>query len=171
MPLENLLEFIVQNFIFVAVVIGGLISMFGRMAGAGQQQQEKRGNAGERTRQPQTQDDQVDWRDIFKQEEIEPASPGQIQVETTHLDRTDEIADRQQQIKDQYDQLRKKRKETSYKASELRSDTETPSKKGGLDLHLNRLTNEEAMKAVVWAEVLGRPRARQPHNTFSKRRF
>ncbi|WP_332632156.1 hypothetical protein [Halalkalibacter flavus] len=174
MPLESLLEFIAQNFIFVAVIVGGLISMLGRMTGAGQQHQDNRG-AGQRQRPPQQpQEEKVDWREIFKQEEMEPErgrnrqEPKVEQVQVTVPSEREQL---QQEIQNRYDELRQKREKASQRDREVRSETEVTHHSDGLDLGLNRLSNKEAMKAVVWSEVLGRPRARQPHNTFSRRRY
>ncbi|MDT8861789.1 hypothetical protein N0O92_16370 [Alkalihalobacillus sp. MEB130] len=175
MPLENLLEFIAQNFIFVAVLIGGLISMFGRMAGGGQEQQEKRRNTNQRPRQPQQQEEQVDWRDIFKQEEMKPEpQPQPVQAQTIEQPQLDVPLERdlrEQELRDRYDELRKKREKNPEWNRKKREETTKVSRdREGLDLQLNRLSNQEAMKAVVWSEILGRPRARQPHNTFARKR-
>jgi hypothetical protein len=171
MSLDQLIEFIAQNFIFVAVVIGGLISMLGRMAGAGQQDQR-----GQRSQPPRhQQEEQVDWREIFKQEgaplpeerstptKIEPASSVTFEESTLT---------RQQELQNQFEEMRRKREASSRKIKELRKEKQPSDsrKKEAFDLQLNQLSNKEAMKGVVWAEVLGRPRARQPHATFMKKR-
>ncbi|MFC0558037.1 hypothetical protein [Halalkalibacter alkalisediminis] len=175
MTLEQIFDLIANNFIFVAVVIGGLISMFGRLAGAGQQQQEQRQNRPQRAGQPQQQQETVDWREIFKQEEIEPEPTekrASTRVETTQQASFEEgIVSRQQELQNQYEEMQRKREVSSRKNREIRKETvDLLEKKDKLDLHLNHLSNKEAMKAVVWAEVLGRPRSRQPHPTFMKKR-
>ncbi|KHF41888.1 hypothetical protein [Halalkalibacter okhensis] len=175
MPLERLFDFIVQNFVFVAVVVGGIISMLGRMSGAGQQQQENRGT-GQRQRQPQRQpqpqEEKVDWREIFKQEEVEPERvPARQESKMDQVTVPVEKELLQQELQDRYDELRQKREKTLKRGLETKSETEATNQSGGLDLRLNRLSNKEAMKAVVWSEVLGPPRGRQPHNTFSRKRY
>ncbi|MFC0473468.1 hypothetical protein ACFFHM_23900 [Halalkalibacter kiskunsagensis] len=179
MPLENLFEFIAQNFIFVAVIVGGIISMLGRLAGGGQQQ-EQRGRQNQRPNQQpnQQREEKVDWRDIFRQEEIEPErevkrqshSP-QVESAPATITVEDDQLKRQQEIQDRYDELRQKRENATRKGREIRDEMQSSNKNHEqLDLHLNQLSNKEAMKAVVWSEVLGPPRARQPHKTFIRKR-
>ncbi|GAE33394.1 hypothetical protein [Halalkalibacter akibai] len=168
MSIEQLFDFIAQNFIFVAVIIGGIISMLGRLSGAGQGQQEQ---GGQRTNQQprRQQEEQVDWREIFKQEERETSKPIETQQEVYFEDPT---VSRQQELQTQYEEMQRKREKSSRKVKELRKTTSQNEvyEKRGLDLQLSQLSNREAMKGVVWAEVLGRPRAKQPHSTFVRKR-
>jgi hypothetical protein len=175
-PLESLFEFIAQNFIFVAVIVGGIISMLGRLAGGSQQQQDQRGRPNQRP--PQPREEKVDWREIFKQEEVKPKHEGSRQSPSPKVDpapatvmvENDQLK-RQEEMQKRYDELRQKRDEATRKGREIHDETQSSNKdRGQLDLGLNRLSNKEAMKAVVWSEVLGRPRARQPHNTFIRKR-
>ncbi|WP_332690908.1 hypothetical protein [Halalkalibacter lacteus] len=175
MPLEDLFTFIADNFIFVAVIVGGIISMLGRLAGGGQQQQDQRsGRQSQRPSQPR--EEKVDWREIFKQEEMESErepsrhSPNTETAPVIVTAESDQVK-RQQELQDRYDELRQKREKITRKGRELRDEAPSLDKdREQLDLGLNRLSNKEAMKAVVWSEVLGRPRARQPHNTFIRKR-
>lgn len=189
--MDVLIEFIVQNIFFVAIVIGGLISMFNRMSGNGQQEEQKRS---QRQQRPVQKQEKVDWREIFRQEEADtkPARPRQptfagsaqseeevsrqaTPVATQVENGMDNVLGEQQELQERYEQARLRKEEASRKirqerTNEGRSDGEHSRTSGSLDLQLNRLSSTEAMKAVVWAEVLGRPRARQPHSTFARKR-
>ncbi|ARK29326.1 hypothetical protein BkAM31D_05350 [Halalkalibacter krulwichiae] len=175
MSLDQIIDLIMQNIVFIAVVIGGLISMFGRLSGANQQESQD-----QRKRRPHSpplneqREEQVDWREIFKQEEREPEpQPTQTakSIEPSLSTVSEEVSSRQQQLQEQYEEMRRKRERSSRQTKEIRNVPKTEvTSDDKLDLGLNRLSNKEAMKAVVWAEVLGSPRAKRPHPTFSKRR-
>ncbi|WP_227934927.1 hypothetical protein [Alkalihalobacillus deserti] len=174
MTLDQIFDLITENFIFVALLIGGLISMFGRLTGAGQQQ-EQRPSRPQRSDAPQQE--KVDWREIFKQEEVDPEpvqrrTSTNIEPPTQHVSFEEGVVGRQQELQNQYEEMQRKREVSSRKSKEIRKEASTSEleKKDKLDLHLNNLSNKEAMKAVVWAEVLGPPRSRQPHATFVKKR-
>lgn len=179
--MESIIEFIFANFVFVAVIIGGLLSLFSRMANSGQQQEQQQ----RRQQHPGQNQEKVDWREIFRQEEGEsgPSQPRQptyvgprqsegarsttsptaSQVESGMNDLLNE-----QQLQNHYEEARRRKEKVARRTREQVNEHDRTG--GSLDLHLNRLSNKEAMKAVVWAEVLGRPRARQPHNTFARKR-
>ncbi len=187
--MESLMEFIVQNIFFVVIVIGGLISLFNRMSGNGQEEQKKQ----QRQQRPEQRQAKVDWREIFKQEEAdtkpdrprEPTFSSSSQEgsrdssssTTPQFDRggIDDLLGEQQQLQDRYEEARLRKEQTTRRIREERThhsflDEKSNRSSGSLDLQLNRLSNKEAMKAVVWSEVLGRPRGRQPHSTFARKR-
>lgn len=174
-----MIDFILENLFFVAIVIGGLFSFFSRMAN-GEQEQEKRGGRPQRTGQAQrTGENQgkMDWREIFFEEEVKSDTPRKLPNNPTFEDV--QVTNDQDLLEvDLYRERveaerNKKRAEKLLEEQRLKNSSkleEQRRREKGLELHLDRLSNQEAMKAVVWSEVLGRPRARQPHNTFIRKR-
>lgn len=168
--MEGILEFLAGNLFLVIFIIGGLFSFFGRM-NKGEQSDEN--SPSKKAARPNT--GKVDWREIFKQEET-TSWPGSEQpkdqpsVEKTEVyfdipEETNEQEDRQEKMAQKY------RESKQYIEDRQRSPIleNEIGRKASLDLQLNRLSNQEAMKAVVWSEVLGRPRGKQPHQTFVKK--
>ncbi|WP_017728392.1 hypothetical protein [Halalkalibacterium ligniniphilum] len=186
--MEALFEFIMANLFFFLLIIGGLYSFFTRMANGGEEQQKKRGQQQQRPRQgqnnqsPRREEQEIDWREIFRQEaaepernphpqstaqaeryEFEPPSVGDQELQAS--------INKQQALYDRYEEAKEKKQETSRQLSDKVSSFDRAiskdKKRDSLDLNLNNLSNKEVMKAVVWAEVLGRPRSRNPHQSFS----
>ncbi|MBP3951300.1 hypothetical protein [Bacillus suaedae] len=168
--MEGILDLILGNLVPVIIVIGGLFSFFGRMS-KGEQSDEN--SPSKKPARPNT--GKVDWREIFKQEETTswpgseqpkdqpPAEKTEVYFDIPEI--KDEQEDRQEKMAQKY------RETKQYIEDRQRSpilDNEI-GRKAPLDLQLNRLSNQEAMKAVVWSEVLGRPRGKQPHQTFVRK--
>ncbi|MCM3712829.1 hypothetical protein M3202_01925 [Alkalihalobacillus oceani] len=180
--MENLLSLIFENIFLVLIIIGGIISFLGRLGGnQNEQQRQKSRPQQQRSGRPQQGQGKIDWREIFQQEEAKPERPrrstyagpsgleeeqprqtAEVQFESPIA----EIEEEQRQLKKRYEEARRRQQRAAEAA---RSSEQTP-QNGQLDLQLNRLSNNEAMKAVVWAEVLGQPRARKPHQTFQRPR-
>ncbi len=149
------------------------------------------GNSEERPERPQRQqqagevqqEERVDWREIFKQEQ--PPSPEPERAQPTFEERPKPVSfepinqreevsgvvDRQQELHDRYEGLKNKRNDRILAArNEIGSSTDKERSSSKLDLELNRLSNKEAMKAIVFAEVLGKPRGKNPHQSFMQSR-
>lgn len=180
--MESLFELIMSNLFFVIIVIGGIISFFNRMSSGGeseerQQRQERPAQRGQQAQGRQRQQEEtVDWREIFKQEQ--PSQPEATNQETVRpvsfepvSDAPEEVSkgvDRQQELYDRYERLKDKKRDAVKRLEDtvMPAPSKTSQNRSKLDLQLNRLSNQEAMKAVVWAEVLGKPRGKNPHQTF-----
>ncbi|MCM3761506.1 hypothetical protein M3212_11995 [Alkalihalobacillus oceani] len=181
--MENLLEFIFNNIFLVLIIIGGIISFLNRLGGNQNEQQRQKSRPQQRSGRPQQGQGKIDWREIFQQEEAEPERPrrstyagpdglGEEQprqtAEVQFESPVAEIEEEQRQLKKRYEEARRRQQRAAESA---RNSQQTPQRANEkLDLQLNRLSNNEAMKAVVWAEVLGQPRARKPHQTFQRPR-
>jgi hypothetical protein len=178
---ESLFELIMSNLFFVIIVIGGLISFFNRMSNGGEsderpQRHERSAQRGQHPTGQRQQEETVDWREIFKQEQ--PSQPEATNQETVRpvsfepvSDAHEEVSkgvDRQQELYDRYERLKDKKRDAvkRFEKTVKPASGETSQNPSKLDLQLNRLSNQEAMKAVVWAEVLGKPRGKNPHQAF-----
>jgi hypothetical protein len=182
---ESLFDFIFSNLFFVILVIGGIMSFFNRMSRGGEEG-EQQNRPGRQPQPPpgqrqQRQEEQVDWREIFKQEQPQARTEQdrpeprfeERPVSFEPVSQQKEVAegvDRQQELYDRYERLKDKKREAVNQFERMvpQKPVEGSEKRSKLDLELNRLSNKEAMKAVVWAEVLGKPRGKNPHQTFSQ---
>ncbi|WP_377910750.1 hypothetical protein [Bacillus daqingensis] len=107
---------------------------------------------------------EFDWRDILfeteeKQEEKQPQRQEKAQ--------TDSPA--QTEMEKHYEQLRKKQRQAEKSASKLQKSpivkkdiTATAEQKVTIDF--NNMTKQDVVKGIVWAEVLGKPKAAAGRN-------
>ncbi|WP_088102518.1 hypothetical protein [Halalkalibacter urbisdiaboli] len=166
MSLEQIFEFIMSNLFLVVLIVGGLLSFFKRAAQGGEAQQGKQMGWPGR----EEQQSEVDWKEIFKQEE--PIEQKRQEPEIVRFEpvETPEVQTENEKLYEQLQEMRKRREQVEDNVEGSKpSKRVNEQKRERLDLHLNRLSNKEAMKAVVWAEVLGKPRSRQPHQSFNQR--
>ncbi|WP_100406752.1 hypothetical protein [Bacillus solitudinis] len=168
--MQNLFELILSNLFFVVLIIGGLLSFFKRVAqGNAQQERQEQGPQSEKP-------GKIDWKEIFNQEaneqddrpqqqqyEEEPVSfePVSHEVEIAKVQNDD--------LQTRREDLIQRREMSRARSSSYEIGKQPVTKNRGLDLNLNKLSNKEAMKAVVWSEVLGKPRGRHPHQAFTQR--
>ncbi|KMK75952.1 hypothetical protein [Alkalihalobacillus pseudalcaliphilus] len=129
-----------------------------------------------------------DWRDLFFEPEPEvqseePRQPTKIERYPT-LDEELVVDDRKTDMEKEKDRRREQLKNVNNAVSELSRAQEEAAKRfeqqteqvsnkrsttsNDLGLHLNQLSGKEAMRAVVMAEVLGPPRARNPRQAFAR---
>ncbi|MFA9455850.1 hypothetical protein ACERJO_03680 [Halalkalibacter sp. AB-rgal2] len=161
------------------IIVGGLISFFGRMTKENnekqQQQQRQQTSPGQPQQEPKAEtanEKQIDWRDLFNTDEFEQKTswPGSEPVKASEDEQQN--SDLKQEQERQREKKRKldERLKKIRKRSSAQSGEPVASESNGLNLQFDQISNKEAMKGVVWAEVLGRPRARQPHQTFVRNR-
>ena len=145
MPLEALIEFLFQNVFFVILVIGGLISLFKRM-GTANDQQEKRKKLHPlppvakpvETPLKRNKEDTVSVsksEDMMSKHSTEHTAPSTVQIEPIDVGRVPP------------------------------SKHESPrvnAKKANADM-LRRLTKRQVAEGIIWAEILGAPRAKRPY--------
>ncbi len=115
-------------------------------------------------------------RQLEHQEQAQPRQPTfafeePVPVNSQEGYHEEEMVQNASELQERYEEMMKKKRIAKKKAMQIEPSllsTETP--KRSLDLKLNQLGQKEAMKAVVWAEVLGRPRSRQTHQAFQRSR-
>ncbi|WP_078552776.1 hypothetical protein [Bacillus alkalicellulosilyticus] len=158
----GIVDFLFNNPFLLILIAIWVFNRFRRQASAQQQQQ------GQPQKQAQRQEQEIDWKEIFRQEEFpeqEKPAPRPLQPSPAEILPIEE--DRRTSLQIERDELRQKQElvnnniftggiSDGIKVNEI-------GKKPGLALHFNQITNEEAMKGVVWAEVLGKPRAKRSH--------
>ncbi|NEU32361.1 hypothetical protein GN156_16550 [bacterium LRH843] len=163
--MDQILEFIFGNFMFVLIVIGGLMSVFKRMNNEQQQKQPKKelGWPGQQQRQ-----DKVDWQEILKkEEEINPESqkPKRVYLEVDPVIK-EKILQPSVNVVSNVHETYHHRETLNVKQPEVNF----AKKSSPNDFGLNRLTNKDFLKGIVWAEVLGPPRAKKQHQALMKKR-
>ncbi|MBU8905662.1 hypothetical protein [Desertibacillus haloalkaliphilus] len=178
MSLDALLDFIFQNIFLIVLLAGSLLSFLGRKEEANKQK---------RPSEQREQEQEIDWKEIFKQEAPEEQKPTAAPPRNEHESEARgyhaeapapslEEDQAQKDIFERYEKMKRKKQEVketleNLKKPEVSEDKVQPSAQ--LDLNFKTITKEDAKKGVIWSEVLGSPRARNPHRAFmnySKRR-
>lgn len=171
----------------IPLLIFLLASLFGRLGGnqrkTGREQNTERPQQSKQPQQPGpsqqpwpgSSEPIEDWRDLFdphrREKETEPAYAEPVES-YDYEDLHDEQPQTQPTVQDSVRDFKSVRdnqpvSEQVPPVSVTRSLKQK--KETNLALHFHQLTKDEAMKAVVWSEVLGQPRAKRPHRSFSKR--
>jgi hypothetical protein len=180
--LEELISTLLGSPLLIFFIIA-IISFLGRMAKGGGQQNQQQGQ--NQPQQQQEESKEINWRDIFTQEEVkaEP-QPGQQQDSEMVTDQyapsqhreqeTTQAVNGRNELYDRLEEYKRRKRETEEQAPRqvqvsATSDNRTRST-SHLDISVSNLSKQEAMKAVVWAEVLGKPRSRNPHKAFAPTR-
>lgn len=118
----------------------------------------------------------VDWRDIFHNEEFkevltQPESPSSKkpskEPQSYTLHKIGEMPVRNERMKQKNRNVERRR----VKNKKIERDEHISEKRRAhqsLSLHLNQLSSKEAMKGVIWSEILGPPRAKRRHTPHFK---
>lgn len=170
--MDQLINLFLSNPLFIIIGIFALISFMSRISKAGQtnQRQEQQGQREPNKEEPQ----KIDWRDIFNQEEekAEPSPVRQEQVEpSSYAPLQHQESEVRNDLYDRLEEMKTKKREAQERVSRQKqavSAKQTQSSSSELSLNFKNVTGKEAMKAVVWAEVLGSPRSRKPHKSFAQ---
>ncbi|MFK3937628.1 hypothetical protein ACI2JA_08970 [Alkalihalobacillus sp. NPDC078783] len=182
--MEELISTLLGSPLLIFFIIA-IISFLGRMVkGAGQTNQQQGQN---QPQQKQEESKEINWRDIFTQEEAK-AEPQPRQQQEQEPDMvTDQYAPSQHreqettqatntknELYDRLEEYKRRKRESEEQAPkqvQLSATSENRTHSSGrLDLSVGNLSKQDAMKAVVWAEVLGKPRAKNPHQAFAPTR-
>ncbi|MBU9722503.1 MULTISPECIES: hypothetical protein [Bacillaceae] len=171
-------DLIANNPLLLFFVIAALLSFFQGMGGKKQEEKSR----GPRPGQPTTSQGQeeVDWREIFRQEHAptehdnenqrpSPSNTSMGENSSTSLNtasRETEIEKANRELQERYEKVKKKkakaieRLEKSQGSPILSNDiTKSPNTKVQLDF--KNISREEAIKGIIWAEVLGKPKAKR----------
>lgn len=160
----DLLELILGNSFLMIVIIGAIFKFLQAKGGA----EETAKKANETTQQAKRKKDEVDWKQIFGLEEnteVKEAKKTKIKKESPRKNVN--------QYMEKYEEVRRKELNTKRKEnhqSPIYKDDITKSK-NGLDIDFANITKHEAMKGVIWAEVLGKPRAKNRHRSIGNQRY
>ncbi|MFC5713432.1 hypothetical protein ACFPU1_11615 [Thalassorhabdus alkalitolerans] len=181
--MEAIIEFIFANLFIILLIVGGIISMISRQGGGNQQRGQGQGE--------QRKQGEIDWKEIFKQEENDPGrgqpsprptppggSSGPQQGSRTAASDPAGVEEETRNAKSEYEQrleeIQRRKKQAEEKIGEISdspifgNELSSPSsQKSKVDLQFSRISKKEAMQGVIWSEVLGKPRANQPHRSAS----
>ncbi|SDC31078.1 hypothetical protein [Shouchella lonarensis] len=162
--MEELIDFIFSNPIPAIIAIGAILSFFSRLLKGEPVKKEESASASRADEQ--SSDEGFDWQDIFdpdtwKDKEPEPASAPAPKSEpqiVTALDeretrvKQEELERLQQQLEQKINRMKKQTVVT--RKPQQQSPAASP-------LHFSRPSGQEAMRAVVWAEIIGSPKGRK----------
>ncbi len=162
--MEDLLRAITSNPILLFLIIGAILSFLqkGKEEQAKRETQNRGGSTGEGKQV------EIDWQEIFRQEEKTEPKPSS-QTDTTYT-YTEERAtasmdgiNRSNELLEKYEKAKQNKKAAenigaNLKDSPIYKDDLTASKEVKLDF--SNISKEEAIKGVVWSEILGKPRAK-----------
>ncbi|MCM2677854.1 hypothetical protein [Alkalicoccobacillus plakortidis] len=172
--MEQLISLLFSNPLYLVIAIFGLVSLLGRMAKGGQQTNQRQNQQGQH--QPTSAKEEpgkIDWRDIFNQEEVK-TEPTRVepkeQNQETYAPSQHREPDARDEMYQRLEEMKKKKQEAQQKASKqlsVSAANQDLTRSSELDLNFKNISSKEAMKAVVWAEVLGKPRSRNPHQSFA----
>lgn len=182
----NILEFLLANPIIALLIIGAITSIFGRKSK--EEEQKKRQQQRKQTQQAETQssypDSEVEYQepkeaeqkprfdwdvDIFqeKKEELEKKVRETL---SPYLEKKKEQAlTIQDDLKDRAQELSIKRHEISGVSPILNQELKLSEGKVVKSNH--RISHKRVVEGVMWAEVLGQPRSRNPHRPIYKQHY
>ena len=183
--MQGLIDTLFGNPLLLFFIIAALFSFF-RRAGGGNQEQGK----GQNTNPPQnrrttTEQDKVDWREIFTQEQTHREDGGdgphndparsynddrnQSPIPADESRATTAEKERNQANRDLYDKYEKakQRKEVFKNPEEIGaspiSDEIRDKIKPKVSLNFNNISRDEVIKGIVWSEILNKPKSRRQH--------
>ncbi len=157
---------------FVLLILGALWNFFSKQA-----ESKKEAEQGKKPQREQ----EIDWKEIFRQEQapverdkpqptvarkVEPSfEPVQPEVAIPTDDRRTEM----EKLRDQLEEKRKQLRQTESRAPDAIADSPVIQKEIGkkptkLDLNFSNISQKEAMKGIIWSEILGKPRAKRSYS-------
>lgn len=159
----QLLDMVFSNPILMFLIIGAIMSFLQR--GKEQEaQKETRKNASPIGKGKKR--DVVDWREIFRQEATPPTPKKRVEQTYTYTEQQEHSPSPNNELLEKYERAKRNREATKkydekLKNSPIFKDDLTQSEKVQLDF--SNISREEAIKGVVWSEILGKPRAKGSH--------
>ncbi|WNF37716.1 hypothetical protein RJD24_04440 [Bacillaceae bacterium IKA-2] len=175
--MEDLLKIVTGNPILLFIIIGALLSFIKRGKEKEANQESQKPGAPETEETPNAE---IDWRDIFRQEEKPvPVSKSERGQSYTYTEQSvpSSVAGSNRvgnELLEKYEKAKRNKEAAKIYEPNLGN---SPIYKGDIaaqaevKLDFSRITKEEAIKGVVWAEILGKPRSKNPHRpTLNTRR-
>jgi hypothetical protein len=137
---DNLIELLLNNIVFVIIAIGGIISFFKRMSG-----EEEKQKANPTQKRPQ-------------REQSNSGSGGSLQVSEIEED-----ASKSDTVSAYKEALGRMAKRENYGSqNELKVQKNVKSTPYTKDKSLS-ISKSNVRNGIIWAEILGPPRSRKPH--------
>ncbi|PYZ98688.1 hypothetical protein CR205_08955 [Alteribacter lacisalsi] len=188
--MEGLFRMIAENPFILLPIIFVLMSIFGGIGAANKEQgdgPQRPRQPSPDSRQQGRNEDEVSWRDIILQDsqdasptERQPRAESGTYREPRSLNEKNqpsrdtyaaesrgraELAESNDDLSEQYSEMKARKKEAERRAKKLGHDSpilqkEQRSKKSRIELDFSRVSREDAVKGVVWSEILGPPKGR-----------
>ncbi|MFB4164880.1 hypothetical protein ACE1TI_13880 [Alteribacillus sp. JSM 102045] len=181
--MQAIIELLLSNIFIIVLLIGGLISVFNR-----NKQQEE---TNRRTRQGGENKKEVDWKTIFQQESdkrdnpqrrpTKPVPEADAELVRPEKNNTTETNKQLDQYQERLEQLRSKQKAAEEKMKKIENSPVFEEAIGeahaGSDKTASSrsqfvsITRKEAINGIIWAEILGEPKARRPQINNLQRQY
>ena len=177
--MEGLFNLISESPLLLFFIIAAIIS-FVRGRGGKPQEKESGGqpkSQGRPTQQRQqteqrgSSEQEVDWKDLFRQEqrptEPQPSASNQSRSESTVLsiprDAEKELIRSNEELQERYEWVETQKKRAKEKGHIIENSpiTRNDLTKEKVHLDFSHVSKNEAIKGVIWAEILGKPKARR----------
>lgn len=146
------------------LIIGAILSFLQR----GREQEAKKETEQRGSGNGDAKQTEIDWREIFRQEaDFEPKQQKQRQQTYTYTEEpqtSTEGFNRSNELLEKYEKAKRDKKVAerkiggNLKDSPIYKDDITAQRK--IELDFSSISSEEAVKGVVWSEILGKPRAK-----------
>ncbi|WP_280768505.1 hypothetical protein [Salipaludibacillus daqingensis] len=188
--MEGLFNLIAESplllFFVIAAIISFLRSRGGeeeqkKQSGQPQTRQERPSQQKQQTQQRGSKDQEVDWKDIFRQEtrptEPQPSASrsnrqyetrGQSEPTVSSLPRgaEEELKRSKSELNERYERIQKQKQKAIEKGSltdnsPITNNDLTLQKKDKIKLDFSKISRDEAVKGVIWSEILGKPKSRR----------
>lgn len=136
--------------------------------------EQKKNQENRQPRQKEEEADEVDWRDIFRQEAPKPEAPEQKPAQspaaqddrrtTYQKEQQDPTVKMNEKWQERYQELDERKRKAAKSAAKLgdspiETGDITAKKKPKIALDFSTVSRDEAVKGVIWAEILGKPKS------------
>ncbi|ADU29862.1 hypothetical protein [Evansella cellulosilytica] len=159
----GLIEALLGNPLLLILLIGALFSFFQRLGASNteEQQQPPKRN---------TPQQEIDWEDIFRQEEskqepAEKSSVNDVYTPDSYYNSEDELAKANSELQDRYEATKKRKQRARELEQVMKKDspifTEDITKQTNVGVSFSNMTREDAIKGIIWSEVLGKPKSKK----------
>ncbi|MEK5106618.1 hypothetical protein MHI57_07580 [Cytobacillus sp. FSL K6-0129] len=167
-----MIDFLLENPLLLVFLIGIITSLFGKKVNDQQSDKQKqpRGKSVEEQEEARRQ-----MMDAEKQEEGPPVYDRNEEklkryAKATMQEAGVEVSDRKKEAEERLADLRKQKEEAQKRASAFLSATKNKNvANNNVDQPSLRVSNKQLVDAVVWSEILGQPRSRNPHRTMKRK--
>ncbi|MCR6110385.1 hypothetical protein HXA35_08585 [Bacillus sp. A301a_S52] len=183
--MEGLFNLLLESPIFLFIIIAAIMSFL-----RGNKQDEKQtrrqrpqGQQQRRTPSQSEEEQEVDWRDIFRQEErpTEPQSTeswsnrersenksySEPTVSSLPQEAENELSKTNRELHERYERIKKRQEQAAKQVGEIgdspimQGDLTRSAAKPKVQLNFSHISREEAIKGIVWSEILAKPKARR----------
>ncbi|RKL68672.1 hypothetical protein CR203_01060 [Salipaludibacillus neizhouensis] len=169
--MEGIFQLLQESPLILFFIIAALISFFRGSAKKNAPEQGQSQHKSETDNRKQ----EVDWKDIFRQEERSADNYPQERQAEDHSNDSDsrsaslsevdaEIGTASHELQERYNRLQERKKQAMKRAGEV--DDSAIGRPGNVRspkvrLDFSRVSGNDAVKGVIWAEILGKPKGRR----------